>query len=194
MLKPKLAPPLEKNIEVGIDVDGMGIMMLGILTYGEDDTNNIPKIEGPKENGMDGVGPMEIRGGNIDITEILPWVFPAIQIQDGIIVSTTLDVTIVLDMVGGWINKYKGALKISLTWKSRGAFGSVKGGLKFCGGCSYTTSTSTKPFSLNQISSPSRPSSKISSRLIGGCASVMGSSPRSRRNRCGISAIVNVLL
>jgi hypothetical protein len=42
-------------------IDGMGIGMLGILMDGNDDTIDIPQIEGPKEKGMDGVGPMELR-------------------------------------------------------------------------------------------------------------------------------------
>jgi hypothetical protein len=46
--------------------------MLGKLTYGNDDTTRVPKIEGLVENGMDDVGRMESRGGNVDITRISP--------------------------------------------------------------------------------------------------------------------------
>jgi hypothetical protein len=49
-------------------IEGMGVGMLGILMDGDDDTTGVPQIEEPKENGMDGVGPMELRGGNVDIT------------------------------------------------------------------------------------------------------------------------------
>jgi len=105
MLKPKLTSPLEKNMEVGSDVEGMSIGMLGILMNGKDDTTNIPQIKGPKYNGMDGVGPMEIRGGNVDITGILPKEFPLGPLEGGLIWRATLDETIGLDMVGESIKK-----------------------------------------------------------------------------------------
>jgi hypothetical protein len=75
---------------------------------------------------MDGVGPMELRDGNVDIMGM-----PQVPLVDGIEGSTTLDETLGPDMVGGLLNKEKGSLKISLTWTSRGASGSVKGGLNF---------------------------------------------------------------
>jgi hypothetical protein len=40
MLKPNLDPPLEKNLEVG--VEGMGFGMLGIIKDGVDDTTDVP--------------------------------------------------------------------------------------------------------------------------------------------------------
>jgi hypothetical protein len=94
---------------------------------------------------MDGVGPMVLREGKVDITGM-----PPVPLEDGIDGSTTLDETLGPNMVGGFINKEKGSLNISLTWTSRGVFGSVKGGLKLGGGRSSTTSTSTKLVSSNQ--------------------------------------------
>jgi hypothetical protein len=85
MLKPKLAPPLEKIQRWASKIDGMGVEMLGILMDGNDDTTNIPQIEGPIENGMDGVGPMELRGGNVDITGMPLGDFPLVPLDDGII-------------------------------------------------------------------------------------------------------------
>jgi hypothetical protein len=95
---------------------------------------------------MDGVGPMELRDGKVDVT----WM-PLVPLIDGIEGSTTLDETLSPEMVGGWLNKEKGPLNISPIWTSRGALGSVKGGLNFCGVLFLTTSTSTKPLSSNQI-------------------------------------------
>jgi hypothetical protein len=86
---------------VGIDVEGMGVGMLDILTNGNDDTTGVPQIEELKEKGMDGVGPMELRGGNVDITGIPPREFPPIPLRDGLVGSTTLDDILGLDMVGG---------------------------------------------------------------------------------------------
>jgi hypothetical protein len=39
---------------------------------GKDDTVDVPQIEGPVEKGMDGVGPMELRDGNVDIIGMPP--------------------------------------------------------------------------------------------------------------------------
>jgi hypothetical protein len=50
---------------------------------------------------MDGVGLMELRGGNVDIIRMLPRGFPLVPLEDGIVASTTLDETLVPDMVGG---------------------------------------------------------------------------------------------
>jgi hypothetical protein len=50
---------------------------------------------------MDGVGPMELRGGNVDITGMLPRGFPPVPLEDGLVGSTTLDETLIPDMVGG---------------------------------------------------------------------------------------------
>jgi hypothetical protein len=50
---------------------------------------------------MDGVGPMELKGGNVDITGMFPRGFPLVPLEDGIIASSTLDETLVPDMVGG---------------------------------------------------------------------------------------------
>jgi hypothetical protein len=135
---------------VVIEVDVMGVGMLGILTGGEDDMVGVPQIEGPVENGMDDVGPMELRGGNMGIPNMLPRELPPVPLEDGLVRSYKIEETLVLDMVGGALNKENGSLTISFTWTSRGASGSVKGGLKFCGGHSSTTSTSTKPVSSNQ--------------------------------------------
>jgi hypothetical protein len=100
-LKLKLSPPLEEDPKVGIGIDRMGVETLCKLIDGYDDTTYVPQIEEPKENNMDGVVPMELRGGNVDITVILHRVFPPVLLEDNIIASTTLDKTIFLDIVGG---------------------------------------------------------------------------------------------
>jgi hypothetical protein len=92
---------------------------------------------------MDNVVQMELRGGNMDILGM-----PLLPLVDGIAGSNTLDETIGHDI---FLNKEKGTLKISLTWTSRGASGSIKGGLNFGGGILSITSTSTKPLSWKQI-------------------------------------------
>jgi hypothetical protein len=79
---------------VGIRIEGMGIVMLGILMDGNEDTIGVPQIEGPVEKGMDGVGPMVLREGNVDITGM-----PPVPLEDGIDGSTTLDETLGPDMV-----------------------------------------------------------------------------------------------
>jgi hypothetical protein len=45
---------------------------------------------------MDSVGPMELRGGNVDIV-----MMPPVPLEDGLNGSATLDETLGLDMVGG---------------------------------------------------------------------------------------------
>jgi hypothetical protein len=72
MLKPRLDPPLEEDPDVGIKMDGMGIGMLGRLMDGKEDMTGVPQIEGPIEKGIDGVGPMVLRDGNVDITGMPP--------------------------------------------------------------------------------------------------------------------------
>jgi hypothetical protein len=78
----------------------MGIGMLGILMDGNDDTDDVPQIEGPVDKGMDGVGPMVPRDGNMDITGMPLRGFPPIPLEYGIDGSTTLEKTLGLDMVG----------------------------------------------------------------------------------------------
>jgi hypothetical protein len=150
MPKSKLGPPLEKNLEVSIDVEGMGIGTLSILMDGDDDIADVPHSEEPKQKGKDGASPMKLRDGNVDITGMPLGESPLVLLGDGLVGSATLDDTLGPDMVGGWLNKEKGALKISFTWTSKGTFGSVKGGMKFGGGNLSTTSTSTKLVSSNQ--------------------------------------------
>jgi hypothetical protein len=86
---------------VGIEVDGMGVCMLGILTDGVDDTGDVPHMEEPKTKGMDGEGPMELRGGNEDMTGMPLDEFPPIPLEDGLTGSTALDEALGPDMVGG---------------------------------------------------------------------------------------------
>jgi len=50
---------------------------------------------------MDGVDPMELRGGNMDITGISPRIFTPVPLDDGLIGLATLDETLDPDMVGG---------------------------------------------------------------------------------------------
>jgi hypothetical protein len=144
--KPRLIPRREKDKEVGIGIERMCIVMLGILTDGNEGIVRVPRIEGPIERGIDGVGPMVLKDSNVDIKGM-----PLVPLIYGIEGSTTLDKTFGPDMVGGFLTKQKGSLKISLTWTSRGASGSIKGRFKFGGGISWRTSTSTKPISSNQI-------------------------------------------
>ena len=96
---------------------------------------------------MDSVGLIDVRGGNVDIVRMPPGEFPPIPLEDGLICSAILDETLGPNMVGGSLNKENGSLKISLTWKSIGSSGLVKGRLKFGGRRSFTTSTLTKPVS-----------------------------------------------
>jgi hypothetical protein len=72
MLKPRLALPPEEDLNVGIGIDGMGVETLGKLMNGNNDTPGIPRIKGLVENGMDGVVPMELRGGKVEIMGIPP--------------------------------------------------------------------------------------------------------------------------
>lgn len=49
MMKPKLSPPLENNLEVGTKVDEMGMCTLGILMDRVEDTGDVPQMEEPKK-------------------------------------------------------------------------------------------------------------------------------------------------
>jgi hypothetical protein len=98
------------------------------------------------EKGIDGVAMMVHREGNVEINGMSP-----VPLENGINGSTTLDETLGIDIVKRSLNKEKGSLKLSFTQISMGALGLIKGGLKFGGGLSSTTSTSTKPVSSNQI-------------------------------------------
>jgi hypothetical protein len=86
MMKPRLDPPLEKNPVVGIRMDGMGMIMLGRLVDGKKDTTSVPQIEGPIEMGIDGVGPMVLKDGNVYITRI-----PLVPLIYGLDVLATLE-------------------------------------------------------------------------------------------------------
>jgi hypothetical protein len=68
MLKPNLIPPLEEYPKVVVGIDGVGVETSGKLIDGDEDTASVSHIEELKYNGMDGVVPMDIRGGNVDIT------------------------------------------------------------------------------------------------------------------------------
>jgi hypothetical protein len=63
-------------MKVGFDVEWMGIRMLCILMDGYYERYDVPHIEELKEKCMDGVGPMELRGGNVEITGMTPREFP----------------------------------------------------------------------------------------------------------------------
>jgi hypothetical protein len=67
MPKPRLGPPLKTYSFVGIETDGMGVGMIGILMEGKEDTTNIPQMETLVETGMDSVGPMTLRDDKVDI-------------------------------------------------------------------------------------------------------------------------------
>jgi len=82
-------------------MDGMGVGILGILTNGKDDTSGIPQIEELIEKGMDNVGAMVLRDGNVDIMGIPPRRFPLVPLDDRIYGSDTLDETLGPNMVGG---------------------------------------------------------------------------------------------
>ena len=88
MLKPNLGPPLENNLEVGMEVEGMGVCMLGILMDGEEYMIGVPHIEGLVEKGVDGVGPMVLREGNVYITWML-----LVPLADGLDGLATFDET-----------------------------------------------------------------------------------------------------
>jgi hypothetical protein len=103
MLKPRLSLPLEENPNVGIGMDVMVFNMLGKLTIGKEVTVSVPQIEGPIEKGMDGVVPMVLREGKVDVTSI-----PLVPLEYGLDGLATLEETLGLDMVGGFLNKEKG--------------------------------------------------------------------------------------
>jgi hypothetical protein len=92
-----------------------------------------------------GLGPMVLIEGNVDIKGM-----PLVPLVDGIDGLDTLDETLDPHILGGFLNKEKGSLKISLTWTSMGVSVLVKGVLNLGGGISSTTSTSMKLVSLNQ--------------------------------------------
>jgi hypothetical protein len=135
---------------VGIRMDGMGVGILGILMDVKVDTTGVPQIEGPIEKCMDSVGPIELRDGNMDIPGRPPRGFPPVPLDVGLDGSATLDEIFSPKIVGGLLNMKKCSLKISLAWISRGVCGSIKGGLKFGGGCSSTTCTLEKLVLSNQ--------------------------------------------
>jgi hypothetical protein len=95
---------------VSIEIEWMGVGMIGILTDGNEDTVGVPQIEGLVERGIYGVGPIVLREGNVDITGMT-----LVPLVKGIESLAILDETPSLDMVGGFLNKEKGSLKISLT-------------------------------------------------------------------------------
>jgi len=82
-------------------VEGMGIGILYIITYGYDDTIDVPHIEELKEKGMERVGPMELRGGNMDIIGMPLREFPHVPLGDGFVGSATLEKKLGTDLVGG---------------------------------------------------------------------------------------------
>jgi hypothetical protein len=94
MMKPRHGPQLENDPIVGIRIEGMGTITLGILMDGKKYMANVPYIEEPIENGIDGVGPMVLIEGNVEISGMT-----RVPLQDGIDSSTTLDETLCLDMV-----------------------------------------------------------------------------------------------
>jgi hypothetical protein len=67
MMKPSLGPRMGDDINVVIRMDGMGVEMLGKLTYGKEVIASVAQIERPIEKGMNDVGPMVLREGILDI-------------------------------------------------------------------------------------------------------------------------------
>jgi len=61
---------MDRDLDVGITIDVMGVLMLGRLTKGKSYTVDIPQMETPNEMGMDDVGPMTLRDNNVDITQV----------------------------------------------------------------------------------------------------------------------------
>jgi hypothetical protein len=49
MMKPNFISPLVKNLEVGMEVKGMGVCTLGIIMDGLYDTNGIPTWRNQKQ-------------------------------------------------------------------------------------------------------------------------------------------------
>jgi hypothetical protein len=79
----------------------MGVGMLGILTDGVDDTIDVLYMDEPKKKCVDGVGPMELRGGNDNTIVMILRELPPIPLGDGLIGSSTLDKTLGPTMIGG---------------------------------------------------------------------------------------------
>jgi hypothetical protein len=94
ILKLRLDPSLEGHPSVGIKIDGMGMRMLGRIVDGKEDMATILQIEGPIEMVIDGVGPMALKDGKVDITRMTP-----VTLVDGLDGSAILDETLGLDMV-----------------------------------------------------------------------------------------------
>jgi hypothetical protein len=84
--KTRIVPPLDGDIGVDIIIDGMGVLMLGILTKGKEDTVSIPQMQTPNETRKEFVSPMALMDDKVDITRV-----PPITLIDGIEFSCTLD-------------------------------------------------------------------------------------------------------
>jgi hypothetical protein len=61
---------MDRDLDVGITIDVMGVLMSGRLTKGKSYMVDIPQMETPDEMGMDDVGPMTLRDNNVDITQV----------------------------------------------------------------------------------------------------------------------------
>jgi hypothetical protein len=94
VLESRFGPPLDKNSVVGITIDMMGVLMLGILMEGKVVSIGIPQMETPNEMCKDGVGPMTIMDKNENIREV-----PLVILIDAIKGSTTLYETLGSDMM-----------------------------------------------------------------------------------------------
>jgi hypothetical protein len=67
-LEPRLGPPLNTNLDVGIKTNVMGVLMLGTLMEGKAVNVGHSQMETPNELGKYGVGTMALMDGKEDIT------------------------------------------------------------------------------------------------------------------------------
>jgi hypothetical protein len=94
LMKPSIIPPLEEDPYVGIIINDMGIVTLVRLIGGKKDMTDVPWIKGPLDKGIDGVGPMVLKEGNVNINEM-----PPVPLMDRIFGSSTMDETLGSNMV-----------------------------------------------------------------------------------------------
>jgi hypothetical protein len=57
-LKPKVFPPLEADLDMGINTNDMGVGILGMIMERKDDIVNIPQMEGLDDTRRNGICPM----------------------------------------------------------------------------------------------------------------------------------------
>jgi hypothetical protein len=83
----------------------MGIGMIVILKDGFGDAGDVPHMEEQKKKGMDGKGPMELRGGNEDMTQTPPDVLELLQTHLGFIFPKVFPCLLVIYLVSYFLGE-----------------------------------------------------------------------------------------